>query len=309
MNHDNLKKLDSNPVPENSKEIRVFMCIRNEVLRLPWVLEHHRRIGVDRFLIVDNASTDGSTDYLLSQNDVHCFYTEERYSESRWGLTWTNALLNSFGTGHWCLVIDADELFLYPECEAGRIQSFLRDMEASGYQALVALVLDMYSKVPIKEAVYRSGAPFLKTCPYFDGETYRVLRVRQHPPVQVYGGPRERVFWSDRSVQFHSPTMSVVPLIQWQSGYEYTCGRHCVNMPLHFAFFKGIIMHFKYFHDFYERIEKEAKRGEHFAGAREYNMYLQYLKDNPEFTFYYEGSALYENSTQLVEYNLMERFD
>lgn len=99
--------------------------------------------------------------------------------------------------------------------------------------------------------------------------------------------------------------MSVVPLIKWQIGYEYTCGRHCINLPLNFAFFAGVLLHFKFFHDFYERIEKEVERGEHFSGAREYGLYLQYLKHNPDLTFYYKGSMLYEDSTQLVNLNLI----
>jgi len=303
------QKIDPRPIPETVDEIRAFMCIRNELLRLPWVLEYHRRIGINRFLIVDNGSTDGSTEYLLSQNDVHCFYTIESYSKSRWGLTWTNFILNSFGVGNWCLVIDADEMFIFPSCETRKLNSFVNYLEALGLQSVLSIVIDMYSQAPIKEALYKSGEPFLGTCQYFDANTYRAYEVPAYPPVQVYGGPRERVFWSNSNVSFHSPTMSVVPLIKWQMGYEYTCGRHCINKPLNFAFFTGAVLHFKFFHDFYERIDKEVKRGEHFSGAREYKMYLQYLKNNPNFTFFYEGSTLYEDSTQLVNLKLMKSLD
>lgn len=302
----NFQKLDNRKIPHNTKEIRAFMCIRNEILRLPWVLEYHRTIGIERFIIVDNGSTDGSAEYLLSQNDVHCFHTTESYSKSGWGLTWTNFILNTFGAGHWCLVIDADELFIFPFCETRKLNSLINHLEALGLQSVLSIVIDMYSKVPIKEAFYNSGESFLEICQYFDATTYRALQVPAYPPVQVYGGPRERVFWSNKKVDFHSPTMSVVPLIKWQAGYEYTCGRHRVNMPLNFAFFWGVILHFKFFHDFHERIEKEVDRGEHFDGAREYNMYLQYLKNNPDLTFYYEGSQLYKDSKQLVNLKLMK---
>ena len=302
------QKIDNREIPAKTTEIRAFMCIRNEILRLPWVLEYHRRIGIDRFIIVDNASTDGSTEYLLSQSDVHCFYTNESYSQSGWGLTWTNFILNSFGVGNWCLVIDADEIFIYPFCETINLHLFSNNLETSGFQSIFALVIDMYSKVPIREAVYKSGEPFVETCPYFDMETYRALKVPALPPIQVFGGPRERIFWSNSNVDFNSPTMSIVPFIKWQTGYEYICGRHCINTPLNFAFFSGAVLHFKFFHDFSERIDKEVKRGEHFAGAREYDMYMQYLKDHPNLTFYYEGSMLYKNSIQLVALSLLKRF-
>jgi glycosyltransferase involved in cell wall biosynthesis len=309
LQNEPFQQIDNNPIPKTDEEIRAFMCIRNELLRLPWVLEYHRRIGINRFFIVDNGSTDGSTEYLLSQNDVHCFYTIESYAKSQWGLSWTNSMLNSFGVGNWCLVIDADEMLIFPFCETKNLYSYLIDLEALGFQAVLALVIDMYSKVPIKEAIYKSGEPFVETCPYFDAETYRALKVSAFPPLLICGGPRERVFWSNNDIDIHSPTMHVVPLIKWQRGYEYICGRHGVNVPLNFAILSGAILHFKFFNDFHERIEKEVKRGEHFEGAREYNIYLTHIQENPKLSFYYEGSVLYKDSLQLVRLNLMKRPD
>ena len=77
MRNFNMQQVDRRHIPIRRNEIRAFMCIRNEILRLPWILEYHRRIGIDRFFIVDNGSTDGSLDFLLAQDDVHCFYTHE----------------------------------------------------------------------------------------------------------------------------------------------------------------------------------------------------------------------------------------
>src|SRR5688572_19386726 len=91
--------------------------MRNEALRLPYFLEYYRRLGIDRFLIVDNGSEDGTTDLLRVSPDVSVFYTEERYSESRCGLDWLNQLLETYAVGHWTLTVDADELFAYPLCE------------------------------------------------------------------------------------------------------------------------------------------------------------------------------------------------
>jgi hypothetical protein len=303
------QKLDNRPIPERVEEIRAFMCIRNELLRLPWILEYHRRIGINRFFIVDNGSIDGSTEYLLSQEDVHCFYTTERFSKTNCGYSWTNLLLNSFGAGNWCLVIDADEMFIFSACETKNLNYLINNLEMLGLHAVLSIVIDMYSQIPIKEALYKSGESFLKTCEYFDTNTYRAYKVPTYPPVQIYGGPRERVFWSKHNVNFHPPTMSIVPLIKWQRGYQYLHGRHSLNTPVNFAFFRGAVLHFKFFHDFYKRIINEVKRGEHFKGAREYRMYLEYLNNKPDFTFYYEGSMPYQDSSQLVNLGLMRSPD
>eukprot|EP01031_Cornospumella_fuschlensis_P042141 gene42141-51456_t len=63
-----------------------------EALRLPSTLDHHRRLGVDRFLVIDNGSVDGTVDYLTSQPDVHLFQTTESFAAANDGLHWGNAV-------------------------------------------------------------------------------------------------------------------------------------------------------------------------------------------------------------------------
>jgi len=94
-----MKRIDSRPIPDNKEEIRSFLIVRNEALRLPSTLRHHRSLGVHRFFVLDNGSTDGTLDYVLAQPDVHVFSTTERYSQSHCGIVWTNELLNSGSSG------------------------------------------------------------------------------------------------------------------------------------------------------------------------------------------------------------------
>ena len=60
-----LQRLDNNNFDIGPSEIIAFGCFRNEKLRLPYLLEYHKNLGVNRFFIIDNASTDGTVDYLL----------------------------------------------------------------------------------------------------------------------------------------------------------------------------------------------------------------------------------------------------
>jgi len=93
------------------------MTVRDEMLRLRQKLAHHRSIGVRRFLVVDNGSTDGSREFLLAQPDCHVFLRRNSCADSRYGLEWQQTLLDEYGTNHWCLIVDADEWFIYPGYE------------------------------------------------------------------------------------------------------------------------------------------------------------------------------------------------
>ena len=95
-----MPKLLSETPAIQTDDILVVGCFRNERLRLPWFLTHHRRMGVKWFLLIDNNSDDGSREFLNQQEDVCLFHTSERYSESKCGVTWLNAVLNEFALGH-----------------------------------------------------------------------------------------------------------------------------------------------------------------------------------------------------------------
>src|SRR5215467_4619488 len=109
-----LLRIDSHRIRKDQSEIRLFMTARNEILRLPHTIDHYRKIGVARFFVIDNGSTDGSIEFLRAQPDCHVFVTHDSFKDSRGGADWQNALLDQYGMNHWCLAVDADEWLVYP---------------------------------------------------------------------------------------------------------------------------------------------------------------------------------------------------
>jgi hypothetical protein len=76
-----LVRLDGGDLVIGSDEILCCTVARNEAARLPHFLDHHRKLGIDRFLVVDNGSTDESRDYLLSQPDVHVWSSKSSFRQ------------------------------------------------------------------------------------------------------------------------------------------------------------------------------------------------------------------------------------
>lgn len=302
-----LQKRDRRPVPSIPGEIRAVVVARDEELRLPGLLDHHRRLGVQRFFIIDNDSTDGTPDFLDAQPDVHWFHIRQPFSESQCGVMWWHAVLDRYCDGHWTLVVDADELFIYPDHERLPLDGLVQYLELTSAQAVFTILLDMYSDGPIRETRHQPDQPFLSTCAFFDSASYRILPCpNEFPPLQIYGGPRERMFWRDVDrKQVRPPTVSKVPFLRWEKGKtQFFLSQHCLtNVPL--SEITGALLHFKFFSDFHERAETEAARGEHFQGGREYRVYHQTLARNPALTLMDEGSRRYEDSGQLVRLRLM----
>lgn len=294
-------RIDSNNIDIKKSEIIAFSCIRNELLRLPYFLKYHRDLGIDRFIFIDNASSDGSTNFLLSQNDVHVFYTEDSYAKSKCGVDWLNELLREYSFNHWALTLDADELFVYPLCETVDLHLLTRYLDMCGSQGVLTFMLDMYSDRAIKETYYTSGTSFLDVCRFFDVDTY-VDMDKDNIPVR--GGPRNRLFWQGYERDKPSPVLKKVPLVKWRNDLTYEASTHLIsNVKL--SSLTGVIQHFKLFSDFYKYAKSETERKEHWDGAAQYNSYWDVLRNNPDLCALFEGSMPYENSMQLVDLGMI----
>lgn len=196
-----LKRIDSKPLSAAGFEIRATVVVRNEIVRLPRVLEHYRRLGVDRFLVVDNNSTDGSLDFLLAQPDVHVFDAPGRFATEK--ATWRDCLLNEHCQGIWTVNVDADEFLVYPGMEDLDLREFCRFLDSEHSRGLYAPLVDMYSREPLDEVQLDPGDELLDVYPYFDGAGYN-LQYRSKragnttPEWRLRGGLRERVYFSRR---------------------------------------------------------------------------------------------------------------
>jgi hypothetical protein len=325
-----LVRLDDKPIPEDRQECRAFLVVRDEALRLPHALDYHRALGVVRFFIIDNVSTDGSADFARSQPDCHVYSASGSYAASSFGIDWINQLIAWHGDGHWCLSIDADECLVYPDCESISLPRLCEYLNASEVDGLFCVMVDMYSDRPIAETVYRAGTPFLDTCSYFDKDYYfrRRTGIRPFPTHEFIGGPRLRCFYGDfieagvvgwnmpklvRSVRSKigvssetwgamPPLLIKIPLIRGGAGHWVSSHK---TTKLALADVTGALLHFKFFSDFHDRVLTAMAERQHFDAASEYARYEAALRHNPNLSFHYDGSIHYTNSHDLIQAGFM----
>lgn len=298
----------SGPIPDLKQEgWYVFSTVRNEVLRLPYLLRFYREMGATLFIIADNQSQDGTTEYLREQPDVVLFRAGSRYSESRFGVDWLNTLLHRFGQNRWCLTVDADELLVFPHCEQVGLAELTRYLEARGANALPTFLLDMYSMEPIREAHYQAGTPFLSVCPFFDATGYwKQAGAGPTRDLPTRGGPRYRLFWEGRVRERASPFLPKIPLVKWSKDLCYEASTHKISgARISVSDITGALLHFKFFADFPSRVEEEVKRQEQFDGASQCSAYWEVVSQQPDVGAFYEGSVRYRGSLQLMEMGLM----
>lgn len=283
--------------------ILAFVCIRNEATRLPHFLAYHRKLGVDHFIFVDNNSDDGSRELLETAEDVSLWSTAASYKKSRFGVDWLNHLLARYGKDHWCLTLDADELFYYENCDQHDLRALTKDLNAKGQAMLGALMLDLYPQGPIGTQSYTLGDDPLQVLSWFDAGNYRT---RVQPFMQnlwVQGGPRARVFFADEPDK--APTLNKTPLVRWHWRYVYMNSTHALlprRMNPISKTVGAVLLHTKFLPGVVERSQEEKARGEHFGTASQYAGYYDALSAGPD--LWHDGAEQFQNWEQLKKLKL-----
>ena len=291
--------------------ILAFATIRNEMGRLPWFLRHHRDLGVEHFLIVDNGSDDGSTDWLAAQPDVSLWTTPHGYKASRFGVDWLTVLLMRHGHGHWCLTLDADELFVFAHHDLRPLRALTDWLDLTGRSSMGALMLDLYPGGALGEGAQDPEAHPVAAIPWFDSGNYVMIRQPKLRNLWVQGGPRARAFFA--ADPRRAPTLSKVPLVRWNRRYAYVSSTHSL-LPRHLNHVydaqggeapTGVLLHTKFLPEIVAKSAEEKDRRQHFENSDLYSGYYDAVTQNP--VLWCDSSTRYVGWRQLEGLGLLSR--
>lgn len=268
-------------------DILCFATLRNEMARLPYWLAHYRRLGVAQFLIVDNASDDGTREMLAAQPDVSLWTTDASYRLSRFGVDWLTWLMVRHGHGHWCVTADADEILIYPYWQTRDLRALTGWLDDQRREAFPAMMLDLYPRGPLAAQVADPDNPFA-TLAWHDGGNHGMQVQQPLGNLWIQGGVRARRFFA--ADPRRAPTLNKVPLVRWNRRYVYVNSTHQILPRRLNAVWdadggeapSGVLLHTKFLDAIVARSAEERQRGEHFNNSALYDDYYAALEGDPD---------------------------
>jgi hypothetical protein len=280
-------------VPTRRSEIAAVCLTRNDINILPEFLKHYRRLGVTRFIFLDDGSTDGTRQFLLAEADVDVWTSPVRYIDAKRGKLWREALFNQYGLDRWYLNLDSDEFLFYDGCARHSLFDVVEVLNEFGAKRLPAPMLDMY---PSDDGATVGGHPWLFSN-LFDTNGYDVTLTKR--AISVEGGPRRRLFGEKNELMKY-------PLIYWDSACSLGVSIH---QPLpysrNFSPVWGALLHFKFFGDYRKKIEAAVADGQHFNGSAHYRNIADVIRTNGKIDFMCDRTAAFQGPEQLRELGLI----
>ncbi|PWJ21981.1 glycosyltransferase family 2 protein [Jannaschia seohaensis] len=306
----------------------ILSMMRDEMHFLPAWLDHHRRIGVAQFVVLDDGSGDGTAELLAAQPDVVMLRSRYGYGDpadgrgplgfkraARAGVVMKDAIAQKFLWGRHALYVDADE-FLLPPAEAPDLPAILDVLRAERRPTVAASLVEFFpERLPPPGTPAAPPGDFdalLAECPYF--EAHPLLRLRPFRQPQQIALAKSSVLW-DRYVREKIPEADRPPLsrhstlktpIVRRSRLVWRYGSHKANWPpptdrlltvAHFVFTSALPA----------KIDKVLAHGGHNHGGASYKRFAALVQAMraEDASFLTERSERYVHPDQLKAAGLM----
>jgi len=275
--------------------------MRNNHLLLPSFLAHYRRLGVTRFLVVDDHSTDGTCDVLLSQPDVDLFRPSLSYAQALRGKLWREAVVRCYGRHRWYVNVDADEYLVYDQYQSRSLREVIARMRMLGIDRLAAPMIDLYPTGTIESAQFADLADRMpwEAVPLFDADGYSFEFGRRS--MRIRGGVVRRAFAADiELVKF--------PIINWDT---MTVLARSIHYPLpywrNFGPIGGALLHFRFVTGFACRAAEAVATGQYAGQSKFYKDVLKSDFDLSNASLRGRCSVRFEGDRQLSDLGFFVR--
>ena len=275
----------------------LIAVLRDESAVLDDFLAHYRGLGVERFALIDNGSTDVTPSFLAAQPDVDLYSVRRPFSGKQ---GWVNALIAHYGYGRWYVHVDADEHIVFDGAPGRGLLDVIAFAEAQGIRRVRGMLVDMYAPGPVLEPA--RGGPLGERFRLFDGDRYDDALCLER--ISRKGGPRRRGFSSEGDV--FDPELSKYPLFHVRTGEVAASPHHLHPYRDNYVSdcFLGIL-HYKFGEGFLSKARRASAEGNYWRDSLEYRRYLEVLARDHRLSLTCGVTRVYGGPADLVAAGLI----
>ena len=193
----------------------------------------------------------------------------QAYSSSNAGVDWVNHILDALDHRGWVLMVDADELLMWPGSNEG-ISALCRKAWAAGMNRVFTPMLDAYPEHALsvsEHKPYQTGTPFWAYAPWVDPWKYYEFRAGRLGRLRITGGPRDRLL--QRETKSSGSQMSKQSLAYYGVGGTRFFNSHFTEDPCPSRIVAPLV-HYKMLSDLGDRARRAIADEQHWDNAGEW---------------------------------------
>jgi hypothetical protein len=282
----------------SNDELVVICIVRNGRIYVDSFIKYYFALGVKHIVFLDNGSTDNTIQIASKYNNVTILKTDLPYS--KYENLMKNYLARRFSKGRWNLCADIDEFFDWPFSQIVSIGSLLRYLNAKGYTAVVAQMLDLFSDLPLAEVRDDPEEDVTKNYKYYDISniskvTYMYSRLSCDDIKMHLGGIRKTIFGTKTIGLTKAALVFVGPRIQLFKAWHHAENAYLAN-------FTCVLLHYPFTSAFYDKV-KDAAATKRYGPVTsdEYDLYWARLSREPRLTLRLDTARRYIGVESLID--------
>ena len=288
--------------------VAVVSLMKDAAYFVAGFIEHHQKLGVYHIMIVDNGSTDDTV--AIAATFDHVTVIRNTLPAKRYEVLLRDVAARQVLRGGWVLFADADEMFEVPL--GASLPQLTAYLNAQGFTAMVAQMLDLFSPLPygtgkgwsyadVTEQADRYSLGQIASVPYHDQKAIGFswfLNSNQGDVALKIGGLRREVFGEACFLSKHS-------LVRNGGGVLMT-HPHCAS-GVRVADVTGVLRHYKLAGDYLARDRASVAAGtwDHAEDTKR----LAAATGGDAFTIRPATAQAYAGATALVDHGFLEASD
>lgn len=283
--------------PVDADDLILISMLKNEAWRLPCFLEHYRKLGIKRFVLIDNNSTDNIKALVADEPDIDLYsYPAPFLNTIKQAVL--HKVLRLYGPNRWVVSLDLDELLVFQGMEQHRLKDLSLLAEKHGLFRIRGMMVDLYSNgVRDDYKLMDDCHKVMEQCKFFDTQSFKQT-VRRY--VSIKGGARGRLR-AQLGRHDKMPEMTKYPLFYFREKDVFIHAHYMRPYSDNFASECLLgILHYKFSKYDFLKLEESAQDQVYGARRKFSNTVLEWFDTFPEKSMVDEQSAKYDGPGSLI---------
>ena len=301
MKFEDIFKTIKRPIADDGGPV-VFSVVGNERYLLEYFLPHYRRLGIKNFYFIIDVSEDGTTEFLMEQDDCGLFSSKFKFADKikhnffgrtkslidRAGIFFKFAFPHFKLQNRWVLTLDVDEFMVLPS-KTPSIGMLISSLKQNHLTSCRALLVDMFPKTLAELNPAKKRHPNV-VCKYFNPPIYTWPNNLPAPTDYLFN--REVRFKianfynsnldndSKGNFKIEKSFMWKVPIVFWSNDTFGNAHRTSerVNDKIQI-----ILTHYHFHDQIQKKFENAINKKQYYNSSNAYLPLHSILKKNPEF--------------------------